>query len=223
MSVFSGPVQRERVYPLVEKGEYVFTLLDLTFEEGGTYGDALLWKWMLAERETPTEYLARDDGNEKVIHEYTTPDIIVGSKPHEWIAALTGVVLEDGQEPPDSDDLINKRMLAYLTHLAPKKGPNAGKLKERIAQGSAKPFKLPSSRKSAPTQVSADPSVSEVDRALVVTKLQKQVAKLSKLNAEAGAAAQVGLDASDLETAPLADLERLLSDVTVAVASALDD
>ena len=224
MSVFSGPVAKERVYPLIEKCEKVWTLLDLTFEADGPYGDSLCWKWRVAERETPTEYISRDDGQEKVIHEYTNPDVTIGSKPHEWIAALTGITLEDGQEPPESDDLINKRMIAYLTHLAPKKGPNAGKLKERIAQGSAKPFKLPGQKaKPAVAQVSADPSEDDVDRALLISKLGKQVAKLTKLNAEYGKAAQDAVDQSDLGAAPLEDLQSLLDEITKQVAAALDD
>jgi hypothetical protein len=223
VSVFAGPVTKERVWPLIEKGEYVFTLLDLTFEEGGTYGDSLLWKWMLAERDTPTNYIARDDGNEKVIHEYTTPDVTIGSKPHEWIAALTGVVLEDGQNPPDSDELINKRMLAYLTHLAPKKGPNAGKLKERIAQGSAKPFKLPGQRsKPAPTQVSDDPDLADVDRALAVTKLQKKIARAVQLKTPSSSTWDAFTN-QDFDSTDMPTLEKLLADATAEVNAALDD
>jgi hypothetical protein len=150
--------------------------------------------------------------------------VIVGSKPHEWIAALTGVVLEDGQQPPDSDELVGKRMVAYLAHIAPKQGPNAGKLKERISQGTAKPFRLPGQKvKPTPTQVSADPSDDDVERATLVARLQKQVAKLGKLNAGEGERAQVALEESDLSDAPVETIRQLLDEVTKAVNAALDD
>lgn len=225
MSVFAGPVTKERVYPLIEKGEKIWTLLDLTFEADGPYGDSLCWKWMVAERETPTEYISRDDGQEKVIHEYTNPDVTIGSKPHEWIAALTGVVLEDGQEPPNSDELLGKRMVAYMTHLAPKKGPNAGKLKERIAQGSAKPFRVPGQRvvtKPAPTQVSADADIADVDRALVVTKLQKQIAKAVKLSTPSHLEWNAFTD-DDFASAELGVLQKLSDDAAAEITAALDD
>lgn len=216
---------KERTFTLIETGEYVLTLNDLSFENG-TYGDSLKWVWLIAPKEDPTAYFARDDGMEKTLHQYTDADIIIGSRQHEWVQALTGRKFEDGDTPPEDDEILGKRMVAYITHEAPKKGPNAGKLREKIVAGSAKPFRLPAPTAKAapaPTQVSADPADDEIDRALLVTKLQKQIVKLGRLNAEAGAAAQTGLDASDLDTAPLADLQRLLDDVTRAVNAALDD
>lgn len=229
MSVFSGPVQKERVYPLVEKGEYVATLLDLTFEEGGNYGDSLLWKWLIAPREDPTAYIARDDGNEKTIHEYTTPDVILGSKPHEWIAALTGIVLEDGQQPPDSDDLVGKRMLVYLTHLAPKKGPNAGKLRERLADGSAKKWGGPPKTvarnrpaEPAPDQVSADPSSDDIDRALLVTKLQKQVQQAVRLGTPTGPTMAEAMTPDAIADATTDALQQASALLGEEIAAALD-
>jgi hypothetical protein len=183
MSVFSGPALLKKEYPLIPTGEYVVTLNDLTYETGGTYGDSLLWKWLIAEVSTPTDYLARDDGNEKVHHEYTNPDIIVGSKSHEWIAALSGIVLGEGDEPPDSDDLIGKRMKVYITHLAPKKGPNAGKLRERFVDGSAKPFNLvPPKRVAHPQAERPAAAPVEQDRAALRKRVDKLIGKAVMLD-----------------------------------------
>lgn len=219
---------KERTFTLIETGEYALTLNDLTFENG-QYGDSLKWVWLMAPKDDPTSYFARDDGMEKTLHQYTDADIIIGSRQHEWVQALTGRKFENGDTPPEDEEILGKRMVAYITHEAPKKGPNAGKLREKIVAGSAKSFRLPAPvAKAAPspapvTQVSADPSDDEVDRALLVSKLEKKVAKLSQLNAEAGAAAQVALDASDLTGAPLSDIQSLLNSVTSAVNAALDD
>lgn len=225
MSVFSGPVQKERVYPLIEKGEYVATLLDLTFEEGGTYGDSLLWKWLVAHPEDPTAYLCRDDGNEKTIHEYTSPDIILGSKPHEWIGALTGKVLEDGEEPPDSDDLVGKRMLVYLTHLAPKKGPNAGKLRERLAEGSAKRWGGPPKTIARPTHapVSDGRADEEIDRSLLVSKLQKQVARAVKLGTPTSASMAEAMTPDAIEEATTEALQHASDLLGEEIKAALED
>jgi hypothetical protein len=156
------------------QGEYVATLNDLTYETGGAYGDSLLWKWLLAPVADPTNYISRDDGQEKVHHEYSNPDVIVGSKPHEWIAALTGVVLGDGDEPPESDDLLGKRMRVYVTHRAPKQGPNAGKLREKFSEGSAQRFDLaPPKRVAVPRPAAAPPA----DRAALVARFEKLVGK----------------------------------------------
>lgn len=226
MTVFAGPVQRKKIYPLQEKGEYVFTLLDLTFEQGGTYGDSLLWKWMISPISDPTNYIPRDDGLEKTIHEYTTPDVILGSKPHEWIGALTGNVLEDGQDPPDSDDLVGQRMVAYLAHIAPKQGPNAGNLKERISQGTAKRFNLPGQKpaaKAAPvTQVSADPTEEDLDRALIVSKLQKKIARAVKLDTPSSDGWSK-FSSEDFADADMAVLEKFLAEATDEVNAALED
>lgn len=159
------------------KGEYVATLNDLTYETGGTYGDSLLWKWLLAPTNDPTNYIARDDGMEKVHHEYTNPDIIVGSKAHEWIAALSGIVLGEGDVPPDSDDLLGKRMRVYVTHQAPKKGPNQGKLRERFVEGSAQAFDLAPAKRVAVPRAAAQPVAEAQDRAALVKRIEKLIGK----------------------------------------------
>jgi hypothetical protein len=224
VATFGGVKERE--FTLIEQGEYVLTLFELE-ESEGRFGERMVWKFLVAPREDPTNYIARDDGQEKTVWVFTDRDIILGSFCQELVEILSGRKFEKDGEPPHEEELLSKRCIGYITHETPTRGKNAGKKREKIVEGSLKPFRLPTDKPRhnapKPTQVSADPDIADVDRALVVTKLQKQVAKLTKLNAEAGAAAQAGLDASDLDTAPLADLERLLTDVTNAVTSALDD
>jgi hypothetical protein len=201
MSVFSGPVAARKEYPLLDRGEYVVTLNDLTYETGGTYGDALLWKWLIAPVSSPTDYIARDDGMEKVHHEYTNPDVIIGSKAHEWIAALTGITLGDGDVPPDSDDLLGQRMRVFIGHQAPKQGPNAGKAREKFVQGSAQRFTLAGAKKVAVPQSAPKPGVAEADRAELVKRFEKLVGKAVMLETTYHADyVAINIDATDNAT-----------------------
>lgn len=216
---------RERTFELIEQGEYVFTLNDLQFSSDGKYGDSLKWVWLIAPKDAPTDYMTNANGMEKTLHQYTDADIVVGSRQHEWAQVLSGRELNDGDEPPEDEELTGKRMVGYLTHYKPKQGPNAGKAREKIVEGSCKAFRLPGqkARPASVAQVSADPSDDDVDRALLVSKLQKQVTKLKRLNEEAGVAAEKAMNESDLGTASLKDIEDLLNTITQAVNQALDD
>ena len=217
MSIFSGPVQKKKVYPLIETGEYVVTLHDLTFKSGPPYGDGLLWEWLVALPSDPTGYICRDDGQEKTIHEYTAPDVILRSKPHEWIASLTGQVLEENDTPPDAEDLIGKRMTVYLTHLAPTQGPNTGILRERFVAGSSKRWAGAHATvaRNAPAKV-VDP---EAERRMdVVEKLERLIGKAVKLETP-NCRKYVSLD---LERGDLDQLRQLVVTIQEEVTDALD-
>jgi len=73
------------------------------------------------------------------------------------------------------------------------------------------------------TTLSAEPSEEDVDRALAVQGLKKSVERLKKLDKEAGAAAQHAYDASDLDTAPIEDIQDLWAEVKASIAKALAD
>jgi hypothetical protein len=219
-----GQVKDKKEFALLEPNEYVLVLDDIE-ESEGNYGDRLIWKFLVAEKDAPTDYIARDDGQPKSLWAFTDQDIIVGALNHEFIEKLTGRTFSQGSEPPDADELLGKRVLGYVGHEIPKSGKNAGVKREKIFAGSIKPFKLPGQKaasKPAPTQVSADPSDEDVDRALLVSDLQSQVSKLGRLNKDAGRAAQDTVNASDLGNAPLADIERLVGEIKAAVAAELD-
>lgn len=172
-----GTVEK-RKYTLIETGEYVFTLQDVG-EISGDYGDRMQWDFLVAEKGTPTEYIARDDGNQRVLRFWTDPEITLGSKQHEWIQALAGRSFGEGDTPPDGDDLLSKRMLAYLTHYSPKKGKNAGVPREDIVQGSAKPFRLGGSKPPGAAKTAAKPAPLADDdadeRAELIAAINKQI------------------------------------------------
>lgn len=176
---------KEKEFSLIETGQYVLTLFELE-EATGKWGDRMVWKFLVSPPDDYANYIARDDGNEKSVWAWTDRDIILGSFCQELVEVLTGRKFEKDGEPPSEDDLLGKRCLAFITHETPTTGKSAGKKREKIVEGSLKKFVGPS-KKIAPdvrpssTQVSADPSEDEIDRALLVSKLQKQIARAVKL------------------------------------------
>jgi hypothetical protein len=208
---------KERTFQLIETGEYVLTLNDLT-EESGAYGDAIKFVWLVAPVSDPTNYLCNANGMEKTLHAYTDADITIGSQNHEWVQVLTGRQFGKDDAPPEMDELLGRRMIAYITHQAPKKGPNAGKLREKIVAGSAKPFKGPQPNKviyapAAPAQPSEDAE----DRAVLVKRAEKLIGKAVMLETP------LHLDyvALDLNTIDSDELTKIVANIDREVKSAI--
>jgi hypothetical protein len=177
-----GQVTKQQ-YKLIETGEYVFTLNDVG-EISGDYGDRMQWDFLVAPKDAPTEYMARDDGRERVLRFFTDTDITLGSRQHQWIQALAGRSFTEGDDLPDGSDIVGKRMVAYLTHYTPKKGKNAGVAKEDIVAGSAKPFALPRGKSNGTAKPTTAPSVSESDdeRAALIAEMKKQIRRAAILD-----------------------------------------
>ena len=177
-----GTVQKKQ-YKLIETGEYVFTLNDVG-EISGDYGDRMQWDFLVAENDTPTEYLARDDGKERILRFFTDPEITLGSRQHEWMQALAGRQFGEGDELPDGDELLSKRMVAYLTHYTPKKGKNAGVAREDIVAGSAKPFALPGSKRNGASKPAAAPvqdTNEDGEKDILIAEIRKQIRRAAIL------------------------------------------
>lgn len=191
-----GQVKKKQ-YELIETGEYVFTLNDLG-EISGDYGDRMTWDFLVANKETPTEYFARDDGKERVLRFFTDPEITLDSRQLQWIQALTGRSFGLDADLPDGSDLIGKRMVAYLTHYVPKKGKNAGVAREDIVMGSAKPFALPGSKKNGTSKPAATPAQDaddEGERAALIAEIKKQIRRAAILDLDVAAAwGEINLD-----------------------------
>lgn len=219
---------KERTYTLMETGEYAFTLNDLEFSADGPYGDSLTWKFLIAPVSDPTSYFSRDDGMEKELFQYTDADIILGSRQHEWLQALTGRQFADGDDPPEDDEVIGKRMIAYLGHYTPKKGKNAGKPREKIFESSAKLLRniapkavaknVVPDRTPAPDQVTANATAEEIERATIVVQLQKLIGRAVKLDTP-NHKAYVSLDLNDGSVDQLRDCCAALE---AEIADALD-
>lgn len=179
MSVF-GAV-KERTYELMQQGEYVFTLNDIEYSADGMYGESLCWKWLVAPIDAPTSYICNANGNERVIHQYTDVDLTIGSKQHAWAQILLGKTLDKGDAPPDENELLGRRMIAYLNHHTPKRGKNAGKPREAILDGSAKPFRGPQPNRPIPYTPAVSTPADNGARSALVEKVEKLIGKAVKL------------------------------------------
>lgn len=216
MSVF-GAV-KERTYELMQQGEYVFTLNDLEYSADGQFGEALIWKWLVALVEAPTDYICNASGNERVIHQYTDVDLTIGSKQHAWAQTLLGKPIKIGDAPPDEQELIGRRMVAYLNHHTPKRGKNAGKPREAILDGSAKPFRGPQPNR--PIQYAPAQPAAPADngaRTALVEKVERLIGKAVKLETPMHA----DYVKIDLNEADESQLQMLANSIQEEIAEAL--
>lgn len=217
MSVF-GAVQ-ERTYPLVETGEYVFTLTDIEYEPNGAFGEALIWKWALAPKESPTAYICKTNGDEFILYQYTDVDLNIGSKQHTWAQLLLGRTLDKGDAPPDEQEIIGRRMTALLTHYTPKKGKNAGKPKEAIVDGSAKAFRgVQPNRPIQYAPVAEAPAPTNTTRAALLEKVERLIGKAVKLET----AMHAEYVKIDLHAASENELQMLANSIQDEITKALD-
>ena len=217
---------KEKEFILLDVGEYVLTLSELE-ETEGQWGQRMVFKFLVAPKEDYSAYICKPNGEEFLLWAFTDTDIILGSLQHEFVEALAGRKFTKDAEPPTEEELIGKKMLAFITHETPSRGKNAGKKREAIVAGSIKPYRTPIAKTGSRTVAPpADPippdDTDDGDRDLIVLTLKKRVARLLKLDLEHGQKAQAALEASDLDTAPLADLERLSDAVAESITAALD-
>lgn len=226
-----GKVAERKEYPLLEQGEYCLTLTELE-ESAGNWGDRMTWKFLISPISDYTAFYSRG-GDDKAmsIWVFTDRDIILGSMGHQLVEAITARAFGKDDEPPDEVDLVGGRVIAYLAHETPKTGKSAGIKREKVTDGSIKPFRVPAStskyepshKNGTAGQVSANPTDDEIDRATLVTDLQKRVARLTKLDADQGQKAQEAVDKFDLSTVGTDALESLIARTQKAIERALDD
>lgn len=174
-----GAASDKAQFELLPTSEYVFTLWDLTLENG-QWGDQVKWVWLISTLADPDTYIMRGEGpnaQEKELWQFTKIGLPKGSRAREWTEALLGRELKLGEEP-DDQDLIRRRMIGYLIHKPKKSDPTIKQ--EAITEGSAKPFRpaQPAARSApAASQVDVDAELKASD------ELRKRFTKLVR-NAE---------------------------------------
>lgn len=206
-----GPVTKKQ-FKLIPTGEYVFVLDDVGTTEGD-YGERMVWDFFVAEKESPTDYLTKDDGSVHTLKFWTDVEVTLGSRQLEWISALTGRTFGEDDELPDGGELLSKRMLAYLTHYTPKRGKNKGIAREDIVMGSAKPFALPRSKSNGAAKPSAPPAESDDDKAALIAEIKKNIRRAAILDIDAAAA----WSDVDLDRLSMTDLENGLASIKEAI------
>lgn len=140
----------------------------------------------------------------------------------KYAEALLGRPLAEG-EIPSKAELLGRSMSAVISYDAGTIDPNTQVLNLSSLRPAAATTSAPAASKAAASQVVTDASDEDIDRAMVIKKIQKSLKRLKALDAEAGAQAQAAIDASDLDEALLDDLNVLSEQISAAVMKAMDE
>lgn len=220
------PITEQQFTPVLPEERHVFELIGFERSEPDQYRKegGIKWTFRVFEEDGRTPFVFNDEQylffrTTNIDKKTRKPLFTVGYSANDWASALLGRTL--GVDAQFSvSELRGKRMSAHVTW----KRQAKDKTKWSVELGSFRhvpvaPLQSPVS--SAPASVA--PESDDVDRKLIISKIEKGIARLKKLDAAAGQQAQAAYDASALADAPLEDLHRLMSEVQVAVDHALDD
>lgn len=226
-SLESAPITEASLDPILPDGER-FILELVGFERSGPdqfrKNGGVKWTFAVYDMDGhPFEF--KDEPYEL----WRTTDIDRNGKPlfniktqaHAWASALLGRTLTETDNFSVSE-LRNKKMSALVVW-RDKRPPATGKTFDLASLRHVPVAAVSSPTRPAPGQVSADPSDEDIDRALSVSKIQKSLARLLKLDADSGAKAQAAVEKFDLDTAPLDALTALSDRISVAITKALDE
>jgi hypothetical protein len=205
---------------LPDEGKY--TVECLRIEEAPDNGFGVGVRWVLALFEG-SERVKNDSGYDYEFWQTTSPNMGPKARARQYVEAFLGRALDEG-ERINPDDLPGKKCTGMIIHedSKTKVGVQNAKLVSVKPLSSSAPMAAPkpAPRPAAP-QVSADASLEDVDRALVVTQLQKRASALMSLDETAGQAALDAVAQSDLSSAPVADLQSLSDAIQSQVRAAL--
>lgn len=185
-----APVAEQNTDPVLPEERFVFELIGLERSAPDQYhkNGGIKWSWRVFYEDGRTPFVFND---EQYIFWRTTnvnakgvPQMNLGTNAYEWAAALLGkpLGLEETLRP---SELRGARMSAFVTWK-----PKKTKPKEKTIELASLKF-LPRTESSngngvaarpAPTQVSADATEADVDRALLISKLDKKVKLAVKKN-----------------------------------------
>jgi hypothetical protein len=222
----AAPVSEMDYTPVLPEERHVFELIGFERSEPDQWrkDGGVKWTFRVFEADGVKPFIFQDEQYEFFRTTGLTrdgrPNFNVGTYANEWASALLGRPLGTDADFKISE-LRNKRMSAMVVW-EPQKSDSK---KKTIKLASLR--HVPTTAGAAPkrdvTTVPAEPSDDDVDRALSVQGLRKSIARLKKLDAEQGAAAQHAMDASELDTAPLSEIDELWSSVKAAIEKAMDE
>ena len=221
----AAPVSEMDYTPVLPEERHVFELIGFERSEPDQWrkDGGIKWTWRVYEADGVKPFIFQDSQYEFFRTTGLTrdgrPSFNVGTYANEWASAMLGRPLGTDADFKISE-LRGKRMSAMVVWEPQKSDPKKKTIK--LASLRHVPVGGSSAAKKDVTTVSADPTEDDVDRALSVNGLKKSIARLKKLDAEAGAAAQHAYDASDLDTAPLSDIDELWSSVKEAIQKSLE-
>jgi GH43 family beta-xylosidase len=227
-SIAGAPVAERNTDPILPEERFIFELVGFERSEPDQWHKNGGIKWTFATYDTDGRPWEFQDEHYMLwrttnVNKAGEPLFTIGTQAHEWAQALLGRKLG-----PDDHfniaELRNKRMSSQIVWEPKRTKPTEKSAVLRsLRHVPVSPVGSATATRPAPGQVSADPTDDEVERATIVTDMEKAVKRLKKLDAEAGAAAAQAFAESDLEDAPLDDLRQLLKSFQDAVVKAMDD
>lgn len=221
----AAPVAEMDYTPVLPEERHVFELIGFERSEPDQWrkDGGVRWTWRVFEADGVKPFVFQDEQYQFFRTTGLTrdgkPSFNVGTYANEWASAMLGRPLGTDADFKISE-LRGKRMSAMVVWEPQKSDPKKKTIK--LASLRHVPATGAAPKRDA-TTVSAEPSEEDVDRALAVQGLKKAVERLTKLDKEAGAAAQHAYDSSDLDTAPIEDIQDLWAAVKASIAKALAD
>lgn len=215
-----APVAEQNTDPILPEDRFVFELIGLERSEPDQWrkNGGIKWTWKVWNMDG-SPFVFKDEQytlwRTTGVNANGVPNINVGTQANEWASAMLGRPL-DVDATLRVSELRGKKMSAMVVWQPQKSDPK----KKSVVLASLR--HVPSGAKPADrTTVSADPTPEDVDRALILTKIPKQIARLKKLDAEAGASAAAAWADSD-EDAPIEELKALSEAFSQAIQNAVD-
>jgi len=220
-----APVSIQGNDPILPEDRFVFELIGLERSEPDQWrkNGGIRWTWRVFQDDGRTPFVFQEEQYQFFrttgIDAKGNPSMSVGTYAYEWASAMLGreLSLDERLNP---SELRGARMSAMVVWEKQKTDPTRKTIKLASLRHVQKTGN--SAPKPSPTQVSADPTDDEIDRATVVTELQRRASRLKKLDAEAGQNALDAVANSDLSTAPMDDLQSLSAAIQAQIMAALD-
>lgn len=231
-SIAGAPVAERNTDPILPEERFIFELVGFERSAPDVYhkNGGIKWTFLTYDMDgRPWEFQDEQYALWRTtnINKAGEPLFTIGTQAHDWAQALLGRKLG----PDDHfniSELRNKRMSSQIVWESKKTKPSekAAQLRSlrHVPVGpvgaqaqTAAPQRPPAG------SVTADPDDDEIDRALAVTKIQKALKRLYKLDAEAYARASEAVEKFDLDTAPMEALEALSGRISASIEKAMDD
>ncbi len=226
--------------PIVPQDRFVVECLNL--EEAPPYAapgeqpkpgakPGIRWILALYNAANGERFMFQDEAYE--FFQTTTTNMQRGARAREYAEAFLGREIAEG-ELLNPNMLLGKKLVGMVIHeltrdktkknaklvaVEPYRQTVAAAAPTRSANGSATAVM----DRPEPGQVSANPTDDEIDRALIVTKINRSLKTLKGLDPKAAVEAEKAVAESDLDEALLDDLHGLASQISAAVMKAMDN
>lgn len=190
---------------LPEEGKYTVECVRIEEAPDNGYGPGIRWVLALYKN---GQRVALGDQADGEFWQTTGMSMGPAARARQYAEAFLGRQLETG-ERVNPNDLLGKRLMGMVIHEASKS--DATRMVAKLV--SVKPLANGATSKASAAQVSADPSSEEIDRALLVTTVEKLIAKAEKL----GTPNHLDWLSRDLSKLSVRDLETLRAGVQAEI------